>query len=196
MTGTHGAYLAVGDLVAFDLYTGIDGHPVALAHLRKPPYSLSGARIAARLLVQHHLDALMLEVGPNLREKITRVLSDIDIRRIIDAVLASVYALIVGDLVCFAAGDIAHLLETEGHRIVIPNVDGVSQDGMNRLGHIKVTYAAAGDAGCTRSRTGFIQENDVGAFTPACRLELHCEVPRSAQSMHAAAYDEVGGRFR
>ncbi len=104
-------------------------------------------------------------------------------------------SLVVGDLIFFAAGDVAHLLKSERHRVVGPNVDGVSQDGVNRLGHVKVAHASAGDPGRPCARPGLVQKNDVLAAALAFRLKLHGQVPGGAQPMDAATDDDVGDRF-
>jgi hypothetical protein len=169
---------------------------VIAAFLAQPGNRLACAGVAAHLLVQHDVDAVGLEVGPDLAQKRARILALVQIRWIADARLARVQLLVVRALIRFAGRDITDLLKAERHGIVRPNVDRMPKDGVDRLGHVEIAHAAARDTGRARAGPRLVEHDDVGAGTAAAGLELHREMPRSGEAVDAGAHDDVarGGR--
>src|SRR5207302_2078875 len=99
-----------------------DAHAVVAACLGEAGDRLARAGIAADLLVQHDVDAVGLEIRPDVPEEIARVLAVEDLRGIADARLAPLQLVVILALICLAGRDIADLLETEGNRVVGPDI--------------------------------------------------------------------------
>src|SRR5262249_54566382 len=137
------------------------------------------------------VDAVGLEVGPDLLEKTAGIRSLVERRRIAYPCLARLQSFVVGSLVGFARRDIADLLESEGDRVGGPDVDGVSQDRVDRLRHVEVAHASACDARRTRAGTRLVDDNDVRARPRMTGLELHRQMPRRRQTMYSGADDDV-----
>ncbi len=105
------------------------------------------------------------------------------------------YTLVFLDLVLFTTGDVTHLLEPEQDRVVIPHIHGVAQDGMERFGHVQVAHTSTGDSGGPCTGFGFVDEKNVTTRPLPPGLELHGEMPGSAQAVDARSDDHIGCRF-
>src|SRR6267154_591847 len=126
-------------------------------------------------------------IGPDVLEEIARVLAVEDFGRVADAGLALLELVVILALIGLAGRDVADLLEAEGDRVIGPDVDGVAQDGVQRLGHVEVAHAAAGDAGSAGARPRLVEHDDVLARAAAARLELHREMPGGGEAVDAGA---------
>src|SRR6516225_8986947 len=96
--------------------------------------------------MQHDIDAVGLEVGPDAFEKIARLLAVEHFRRIAGPGLAALQLVVILALIGLASRYVTDLLEAEGYGVVGPHIDRMAQDRMQRLRHIEITHAATGDA--------------------------------------------------
>ena len=188
---SHLRHAAGRHVVAGDLHARQDAHAVIAAFLAQARDRLARPRIAAHLLVQDDVDAVGLEVGPDPLEELLRVAALVEIGRIPDPRLARVQSLVVGRLIRLARRHVPDLLKAEGHRVVHPHVDRMPQDRVDRLGHVQVAHASAGDARRAGAGTGLVEYDDVGARAGAARLELHREMPCGRQAVDSGADDDV-----
>ena len=101
---------------------------------------------------------------------------------------------IVGDLILFAAGNIADLLKAKIDRVGHPHVYRVTQDCVQRLRHIEISYATAGDPGRAGARTGFVEKHNIASASLPSRLELQRQMVSGAQAVDTCADDYVGRR--
>jgi hypothetical protein len=164
---------------------------VVFALLRQAPHRLPRAGVAAHLLVQSNINVRGVEVRPDGLEEVLGVLADVQVGAVAHGVLAGVDALVVRLLLALGRADVAHLLEAKGHRVVGPHVHAVAQDGVERLGHVEIAHAAAGNARGARADAGLIKHNHVGAAAAPALPELHGQVPGAAQAVDARAEDDV-----
>ena len=104
-------------------------------------------------------------------------------------------ALVIGDLVGLAAGDIAHLLEAEGDGIAVPHIHRVAHQRVQRLGHVEAAHAAAGDASGAGTRPRLVEDDHFGARALAAGGALHGQVPGGAEAVDAGADDDIGDGF-
>ena len=139
----------------------------------------------------------VLKSGQILLRKSFASRAQVEVGGITDARLARVQLLVVRRLVRFAGRHVADLLEAERDGVVCPDVDGMTQDRVNRLGHVKIADAAAGDTRTRRRPEPVLSSTiDVGARTGAAAFELHRQMPRCRQAVNACADDDSAGRMR
>ncbi len=169
----------------------MDLHTVTAAQLGESPDRLGGPGVATHSLVKDHLDGVVLEVGPDVGEEVPCLLAYVHVGGIVDALLALVDPLVVGDLVFLATGDVANLLKTQQDRVVVPDVDRLAKDGVQRLGHVEVADATACDAGSSGAGPGLVDYDHVRPRTLAPRLEFHRQVPGRAQPMNPGPDDQI-----
>ena len=155
---------------------------------------LTRPRVAAHLLVQDDVDAVRLEVGPDPLQEMLRVAALVEIGRIAHPRLARVQSFVVGRLIRLARRHVPDLLKPEGDRVVHPHVDGMPQDRVNRLGHVQVAHASAGDARRAGAGAGLVEHDDVGARARAAGLELHRQMPCRRQAVDSGADHDVACR--
>src|SRR3546814_14746605 len=93
-------------------------------------------------------------------QEAVRVRAGIDIGAVAAGVLAPGDLVVVVGLVFLADRDVADLLEAEAHGVGHPDVDRMPQDGMQRLGHVEVAQAAAGDAAGAGARPRLLGDDD------------------------------------
>ena len=193
LVGLHRGDATVLHLVADDLRAVAAAHAVLHALLVEAPDRHVGAGIARRLLMQHQVGLLGVEVGPDAFQEVARVLADIEVGGIALVVLRLVQRDVVALLVGFADRDIADLLEAEIHRVGLPHLHALAQDRVQRLGHVEVAHAAAGEAGGARARAGLVDQHHVGAFALAALGQVLGEVIGGRHAVHAGAdHDELG----
>ena len=127
-----------------------------------------------------------------LFRKFLRVLADIEVGGIALVVLRLVQRDVVALLVGLADRDVADLLEAEIHRVGLPHLDALAQDRVQRLGHVEVAHAAAGEAGGAGAGAGLVDQHDVGAFALAALGQVLGEVIGGRHAVHAGAdHDEL-----
>src|SRR5205814_10466063 len=95
LVGAQPRHAAVGHVVALDLDPRENTHAVIAAFLREAGDRLAGAGIAADLLVQHDVDAVGLEIGPDVLEEVARLLAVEDLGGIADARLAPLQLVVI-----------------------------------------------------------------------------------------------------
>ena len=132
----HFRHAATRRVVAHDLHAGQHTHAMILALLGETRDRLTRAGIAAHLFVQHNVDAVGLEVGPDFFQEVFRVHALVEVGGITDPRLARVQLFVIRSLIRFTCRHVADLLKAEGHRIVGPDINRMPQDRVYRLGHV------------------------------------------------------------
>ncbi len=87
--------------------------------------------------------------------------------------------------------DVADLLETEVHRVALPDLDAGPQDGVQRAGHVEVAHTAAGQPGRPGARTLLVDQDDVGALPLAGALQQHRQVIGGGHAVDSGADHDV-----
>ena len=136
----------------------------------------------------------IFEVGPNGREEVSGFLPDVQVGSVVHRIVRLVHLLEVGGLVGLAAGDVTDLLKAEVDGVVHPDVNAVLENGVKGLGHVEVSNIAAGYACSPRSDMALFEDQYVPARALATTLEVHCQVPRGAETVDARTdYDVFSG---
>ena len=138
----------------------------------------------------------VLKSGQIFFQEFLRVGALEEFRWIADAGLARLQLFVVGGLIGLAGRNVADLLESERDRIAGPHVDRVAQDRVDRLGHVQVAHAAAGDARRAGARTALVHNDHIVAGAVTARLQGHGKVPGGRESMNTGADDDVADRCR
>ena len=138
-------------------------HSPLAALLVEAPHCDMGSRISRPEFVEHHVAVLGLEVRPQLREERVRVRPCVEVRRVSACYLGCVELDVVLFLVRFTDRYVADLLEAEVHRIGLPHFHAGPEDGMERMCHVQVADASAGQTCGARPRTLLVDQDDVAS---------------------------------
>ena len=178
-------------VVASDFDARADLDPVLLTFLHQTTENISGANVTAETFVQGHVYAIGLEVGPNGGEEGSGLLADVQVGSVVHRIVRLVHLLEVGGLVGLAAGDVSHLLKPEVDWVVHPDVNAVLENGVQGLGHVEVSDVAAGYTRRPRTDVALFEDQYVPSGTLPAALEIHCQVPRGAETVNSRTYNDV-----
>ena len=137
--------------------------------------------------MEHHVAVLGLEVGPQPGQEGMCVRSRVEVRRVSAGCLGSVELDVVVILVRLADRHVADLLEAEVHRIGLPHLHAGAQDGVERVGHVEVADAAAGQTGGARAGTLLVDQHHVASLALPRSLEVHGEVVGAREPVDTGA---------
>ena len=164
---------------------------VLLTFLHQTTENVSGTDVTAETFVQGHVYALGLEVGPDGLEEVSGLPADVQVGSVVHRLVRLVHLLEVGGLVGLAAGNVAHLLKAEVDGVLHPHVDAVLEYGVKGLGHVEVSDVAASYARSPSPDMALFEDQYVPAGSLAAALEIHCQVPRCAETVNSRTYNDV-----
>ena len=146
--------------------------------------------------MQDHVATLGAEVRPDGLQKRRRILADVEVRGVAAVNLALVELDVIGFLIGFANGDVAHLLKAEVDRIAFPNCHAFPQNRVQRPRHVKIADAAAGQPRCSGPRTLLVDQHDFGPLALAGLFQSQRQMPRGGHAMHPGTDHHKPRTFR